>query len=134
MKKLFAIILAISIVSLIWIFSACTTEKNTAITRTYHNTTAKFNVYFNGNEAFKSGVKRAEQSHVDNYVDILPVFVINTAEASSTSKGDMDKAIKKASKAIKYHSIKAKPKKKSGKLSPKDLEFYSQNEYCKWID
>lgn len=134
LKKLFAIILAISIVSLIWIFSACTTEKNTAITRTYHNTTAKFNVYFNGNEAFKSGVKRAEQSHVDNYVDILPVFVINTAEASSTSKGDMDKAIKKASKAIKYHSIKAKPKKKSGKLSPKDLEFYSQNEYCKWID
>jgi tetratricopeptide (TPR) repeat protein len=134
LKKIAFVILSISLITLIWVLSSCSTEKNTAITRTYHNTTAKFNVYFNGNEAFRSGVKRAEQSYTDNYVQVLPVFVVSTEEASSTAKGDMDKAIKKASKAIKYHSIKAKPKKKSGKLTPKDIEFYNQNEYCKWID
>jgi tetratricopeptide (TPR) repeat protein len=46
----------------------------------------------------------------------------------------MDKAIKKASKTIKYHSIKTKPKLKKGNISKKDQEFLAKNEFNKWVD
>ena len=46
----------------------------------------------------------------------------------------MDRAIKKASKVIKRHSIKAKPKRKKGKLTEKQKEFYSRKEFNNWVD
>ncbi|NLA25475.1 MAG: tetratricopeptide repeat protein [Bacteroidales bacterium] len=115
-------------------FTACSTEKNTSLSRFYHNTTTYYNIYFNANEAYKKGMKQAEASNTDNYVAILPMFVISKPEASSSVSGDMDKAIKKSSKAIKYHSITAKPKMKTGRMSAKERDFYAKNEYNKWMD
>ncbi len=115
-------------------FTNCSTEKNTTMSRIYHNTTTHYNIYFNAHEAYKKGIKQAETSNTDNYVNILPMFVISKPEAISSISGDMDKSIKKSSKAIKYHSITAKPKTKSGKMSAKDKEFYNKKEYNKWVD
>ncbi|HQL69658.1 MAG TPA: hypothetical protein PLA77_02430, partial [Bacteroidales bacterium] len=109
-------------------FTTCSTEKNTTMSRFYHNTTAHYNIYFNANEAYKKGIKQAEAANTDNYVAILPMFIISKPEAASAVTGDMDKTIKKSSKAIKFHSITAKPKTKSGKMSAKDKEFYNKKE------
>jgi tetratricopeptide (TPR) repeat protein len=46
----------------------------------------------------------------------------------------MDITQKKASKLITLHSIKAKPKMKRGKLSPKEKEILNTNEFNKWVD
>lgn len=114
---------------------SCSTQKNTSISRTYHNITLKYNVYFNGNEAYKRGINRIYSQNKDNYNDILPVFVDSKEDLSSSASGEMDKAIQKASKGIKMHSITAKPeKKRSGSMSKKEQEFYKQSEYNKWID
>jgi len=115
-------------------FTTCSTEKNTTMSRFYHNTTAHYNIYFNANEAYKKGIKQAEAANTDNYVAILPMFIISKPEAASAVTGDMDKTIKKSSKAIKFHSITAKPKTKSGKMSAKDKEFYNKKEFNKWVD
>jgi len=48
--------------------------------------------------------------------------------------GDMDRAIKKASKVLTLHSITAKPELKKGPQSPKQKEFYNKKEFNKWID
>lgn len=104
------------------------------MSRTYHNLTAHYNVYFNGKEAYKKGKERVEEQKEDNYTRILPVFASSDPEAASAALGDMDKVIKKASKTIKFHSIKAKPKQKSGRLSKKEQEFYNKKEYNKWVD
>jgi len=118
--------------------AACSTKNNTAINRTYHNVTAKYNVYFNGNEAFKKGVKTLDKTYIDNYTQILPMFKYGEKNFLGAISGDMDRAIIKSSKLIKKHSITAKPKKKKAKkrkkLSKKEKKFLRKPEYCKWVD
>jgi len=60
----------------IGIIFSCSTEKNTTLSRTYHNITSHYNVFFNANESFKSGMKRIESSYVDDYSKILKPFKI----------------------------------------------------------
>ena len=116
------------------VLASCSTKKNKWINRAYHNTTSKFNVYFNGNESFKQGVKKTKDAHKDNYTLILPVFEFSNEKASKASVSNMEKAIGKASKVIKKHSITVKPERKKGKMTKKEKEFYNQKEFCKWID
>ena len=114
--------------------TACSTTKNTFISRTYHNVTSRYNVFFNGTESFKKGIKKAETSSTDNYSNILPIFYYSDPSVSQMVTSEMDRAIKKASKVITLHSITAKPELKKGPQSPKQKEFYNKKEFNKWID
>ncbi|MDB0027204.1 tetratricopeptide repeat protein [Flavobacteriales bacterium] len=105
------------ILSVLLLTSSCSTKKKSWVNRQYHNTTAKFNGYFNGNESIKLGVKKLHASHIDDYTAILPVFPTGDLKKSKKSHSYMDKAIKKGSIVIQRHSMKIKGK-----------------EYCKWID
>lgn len=98
--------------------------------------TARFNIYFNGKESFKSGIKNINKNITDDYSDILPVYKYTLEEAKSTGASDMDYAIQKSAKAISNHSITVKPKMKNRKngLSQKEIDFYNKSEYCKWVD
>ncbi len=128
-------IISIFIIFFVLAINSCSTEKNTATTRTFHNVTAHYNVYFNGYESYNAGKKRIEESFKDNYSEILPIYKYSNAEATAVAAGDMDYALEKAAKAITKHSITVKPKlKDSRNLSPKDKEFMKKSEYCKWID
>ncbi len=126
--------LFISILSVLLIFSSCSTKKNTIASRSYHNLTAHYNVYFNGKESYKKGLKRLEQNYKEDYTVLLPVFQFPNAEAATNAVADMDRTIKKASKTIVLHSITAKPDIKKGIKTQKQKEFYNKREYNKWID
>lgn len=115
-------------------FFSCSTEKNTFVSRSYHNITAHYNVYFNGLESYKKGIKRIQDDHQDDFTRLLPIYIDGTEESAGSVSAEMDKAIKKASKTIKYHSIKSKPKLKKGNISKKDQEFLAKNEFNKWVD
>jgi tetratricopeptide (TPR) repeat protein len=104
------------------------------MSRSFHNLTSHYNVYFNGYESFKKGIKRAESTQSENYSEILPVFYYSDKAISQSVTGDMDRALKKASKVITIHSITGKPKLKKGPQSPKQKEFYNKKEFNKWID
>ena len=97
--------------------TSCSTKKKTWFHRKYHNTSAKYNGYFNGNESLKSGIKKLHAKHVDDYTEILPVFPTGDLKKSQKTALYMDRAVKKGSIVIQRHSIKIKGK-----------------EYCKWID
>jgi len=114
--------------------TACTTEKNTLITRSYHNLTSNYNIFFNGSESFKKGVDKAEKSFEDNYTQILPVFYYSNESVAQTVKPDMDRALTKATKVITLHSITAKPEMKKGPVTQKQRDFFNKKEYNKWID
>ncbi len=119
---------------------ACSTEKNTFVTRTYHNITAKYNAYFNGKESFKAGLQKVDDSFEDDYTHILPIFKYGDENIAQSVAPEMERAIDKATKVIEKHSITAKPKnlkkKKSErkKLTDKEKEYYSKTEYNKWVD
>lgn len=124
-----------SMAALAMLLVCCSPTKNTPIRRGYHNLTSKYNVYFNGNEAYKSGMENIYSAHQENFSLILPVFVYSDKEAALTSYGDMNRVIEKSEKCMRKHSITAKPKVKKGKkLSDKKKAFQNKNEYVKWID
>lgn len=130
MKKFPQIVLVFTI----FFFVACSTQKNTLVSRSYHSLISHYNIYFNGKESFKKGVARINDGYQDNYNQLLKVFTYSDKDLNASASGDMDLAIKKASKVISLHSIKAKPNYKTNKLSPSEKEFMAKNEYNSWVD
>ena len=123
--------LTISVVLLLLLLTACgSTKVNTAQSRFYQAFVTRFNVYHNGHEAYKEGLASQEQSHKDNYMEIIPLFPISKESTRSAGGGSFDKAIEKSQKAVKLHSIKQKPKKKDNReLTEKDKQWYAKKEY-----
>ena len=122
----------IIIVVLLFFVTACSTQKNTPLVRTYHNLTAHYNVYFNGLVSYEEGVKKTNE-YKDDYTMLLPIYKYSIEEATKSASSQMDGTLTKMGKTIKVHSITVKPKLK-GSLTPKQKEFLQKNEYCKWID
>ncbi len=126
-KHIVNIILLLSVIGLC---SCASRKKNTAQTRMYHSFFARYNTYYNGNAAFKKAQKAQKTGHKDNYLQQLPLMIISDINTQKIGTSDYDKAIEKAQKAIKQHSIKRKPRKKAGsKLSEKQKRFYAQKEF-----
>jgi len=113
--------------------SGCSVEKNTRITRAYHNLTAHYNVYFNGKESLKTGVERINNSLEDDYSKILPVFKSSDPGTSQTATSEMEYAIQKASKLIKVHSITKNPKRRKNRTE-RYQRLAAREEYNNWID
>ncbi|MCX7986888.1 MAG: tetratricopeptide repeat protein [Bacteroidales bacterium] len=134
MKKHLSGIFLVLMIAFAGLQLGCSTKRNTLLSRTYHTITAHYNVYFNGNESYKKGVKKMTQQHKDDFTTLLPVFIYPGTEAANSVSSDMDRAIKKASKTIVLHSITAKPDYKKGVKSERQKAFYNKREYNKWID
>jgi tetratricopeptide (TPR) repeat protein len=115
-------IISFATVFFLLLLNACTQYKDKFINRAYHNTTAKFNVYFYANESLKEGIDVLESQYKDDYTAMLPIFMYGDKETCKTIFQQMDRTIKKASTCIQRHAIKDK---KSKIEIPKA---------CKWID
>lgn len=102
---------------LVGVIFSCSTRKNTAINRAYHNTTSRFNVNFNGQEALKAGEEEHKKLLKDNYINILPIYCYPQKSELSSIYPSMDRVIEKASKSIYKHSM-----------------FFKGKEYVKPID
>ena len=85
--------------------SGCSTQKAKWSNITYHNTTCHYNVWWNGNESYKEGLKKLSKTFKDDYTQILPVYQIGSKEQAMGIYSQMDKAIEKGVKGIKKHSI-----------------------------
>ena len=122
------------ILLIVGLLIGCSTEKNTLLTRSYHNLTANYNIFFNGSESFKKGIKRAQEAYVDDYTQILSVFTYDDPAIAQSIAPDMETAVSKATKVITLHSITAKPEYKNGPQTEKQKAFYARKEYNKWVD
>lgn len=116
-----------------FLFVACSTQKNTLVSRSYHSLISHYNIYFNGKESYKKGVSRVDDGYKNDYNQLLNVFTYIDKTLNATASSDMEIALKKASKVITFHSIKAKPVFKDNKLTPSQKEFMARNEYNAWV-
>ena len=114
---------------LISVVTGCSTSRNTAVSRSYQALVTKYNVYFNGNEAYRKGYEAQEKAKSDNLLEILDLYPISDEKVRGTGRSDFDLAIQKAQKGIKLHSITVKPKKKSGTPSQAEKDWQNKNEY-----
>ena len=109
--------------------SACSTKKNTPVSRQWQAFTTRYNVYYNGDEHYKETLKAMEKAYEDDYTRTL---LTHPAEARADQKmpqptGDFNRTIEKMQKAIQLHSIKKKPAKKTS--SAKEKAFRARDEF-----
>ena len=116
--------------------AACSNKTNTARSRFWQSFTTKYNVYFHGKTNYDEQLKSMMDAYEDDYSQHL---YMHPAEARSNPKapqpgGSFDRTIEKMEKAITLHSIKKKPKRKSGKgRDPKYQEWLSRDEYNPYL-
>ena len=114
------------------ILAACSNKTNTARSRFWQSFTTKYNVYFHGKTNYDEQEKAMMDAYEDDYSQHL---YMHPAEARSNPKapqptGSFERTIEKMEKAITLHSIKKKPKRKSGKgRDPKYQEWLARDEY-----
>lgn len=85
--------------------SSCSTKKNSFTRRAFHNLTSHYNTYWNGNEAFKQGLRELNKEIKTNYTVILPVEDYGTLQQVQSINSYMDRAIEKASKVVQKHTM-----------------------------
>lgn len=124
------------IVTMVVILASCSNKTNTARSRFWQSFTTKYNVYFHGKANYDEQLKEMMDKYEDDYSQRL---YMHPAEARSNPKapqpgGSFDRTIEKMEKAITLHSIKKKPKRKSGKgRDPKYQEWLSRDEYNPYL-
>lgn len=90
--------------------TACSTQKNTWASRSFHQTKTKYNIYYNGNISFAEGEDAIREANEDDYSTLLNLYPVSNHEAAKAATSQMDRTIEKCRKCIKLHSIKARPK------------------------
>ena len=116
------------------ILAGCNMKKNTATNRLYHSFTTRYNIYFNGSQAFIDGNLEKEKGNKDNYTEMIPLYMVGNKQSREMGKGQYDRAIEKSEKAIRLHSIKGKPEWKSNKpKTARDREWLGRKEYNPFI-
>ena len=119
-------------IAMVVLLAACSNKTNTARSRFWQSFTTKYNVYFHGKTNYDEQEKAMLDAYEDDYSQHL---YMHPAEARSNPKapqpsGSFERTIEKMEKAITLHSIKKKPKRKSGKgRDPKYQEWMSRDEY-----
>lgn len=118
------------------LLSACSTKKNTAMSRFWQAFNTRYNVYYNGETHYIEQLSEMENNYEDDYSQRV---MIHPAEAYSNPKApqpsaDFQRTITKMQKAIQLHSIKKRPKKKAGKSNDKKYkEWLKRDEYNPFI-
>ncbi len=128
---------------------SCSVKKDTGLSRNWHALTTKYNVLFNGKEAFKKGIQEINTNYKDNYWQQLPIEPLQFTEqkievkfsgpgANFGGKKDnkkqsspFDKAEEKAVKAIQMHSMNINGREKNRQIDDAYLllgkaRYYSQ--------
>ena len=88
---------------------ACSTRRNTFISRNSHALSTKDNILFNGGVALNKGIIEVKNQNKDNFWEILPVERMQITEdklqPGNTKNANFDKAEVKSTKAIQKHSM-----------------------------
>ncbi len=116
--------------------TACSSKKNTALSRQYTAFITRYNVYFNGDEHFHRTLEEMEKNYEDDYTRttlfIHPAEAYADPEAPQPS-GDFTRSIEKAQKAIQLRSITKRPRRPGGKSTPETRQWLKRGEYNPFI-
>ncbi|MDX1943323.1 MAG: tetratricopeptide repeat protein [Saprospiraceae bacterium] len=95
------------LLAIIGLSVACTTQKRrddlSPLGKLYHNTTAKYNGYFNANEIMIATFAQLDSQYQDNYNQILSMYPYLENENPQGIYPQMDTAIKKVSVVVNLH-------------------------------
>ncbi|MFD1603245.1 tetratricopeptide repeat protein [Flavobacterium artemisiae] len=88
---------------------ACSTKRNTFLSRNSHALSTKYNILYNGGIGLDKGLSAIQANDQDNFWKLLPIekmqFDENFTESDKAKNPDFEKAETKATKAIQKHSM-----------------------------
>ena len=128
-SRLYILVIAVTAAMLL---SGCSTRKNTAANRNYQAFITRYNIYYNGDEHYKSTLEAMERDYADDYSRLLPLHPADARRdpMSPQPSGDFTRSIEKAQKAIELRSIKRRPARKPGRSNdPAYREWLKREEY-----
>ena len=102
--RIFTLLLAFSV------FFSCTVQKKKSaevkgIKKLYHNTTARYNGWFNADVLVTESILALENSVQDNYNKILELYPHMAAPNVGSQKNSLDEAMKKVSVVVNLHRV-----------------------------
>jgi hypothetical protein len=105
------------------ITGACSTEKNTLVSRSFHGLTAHYNGYFNATELIRQSTTAYRGSKQEDYYSILSIDPLPNEEEVIGLYPAIDTAIVKCTKVIQRHSMPSN-----------DKPSLKKEEHNRWID
>jgi hypothetical protein len=93
------------LLGILWLCSACASEKNTFTNRLYHNTTARYNAYFYANEKMLELEGHIRNHHKEDYSQVLPIFFPVDSAVIEEHQALIKEIKQFSSKAIDWHRI-----------------------------
>ncbi|HRA17486.1 MAG TPA: tetratricopeptide repeat protein, partial [Flavobacteriales bacterium] len=92
---------------------ACSTDKDAFLNRTFHKLVTRDNGWFNANEKLKETVAAMQKGHVDDYDEVLPIFVNGTKEEADGMTPELEICIEKCATVIDRNAMEIKGKEKN---------------------
>lgn len=115
MKQINKVSLVLLILTLV--LAGCSRKKSRFTSRAYHNTTTRYNYFFNAREIKRETERNLYDQHKDDFSELLPLFIYPTEDQAKALYPDMDKIIEKVSTAIDRHSM-----------------YLRKKEHNRWVD
>ncbi|MBC5775814.1 tetratricopeptide repeat protein [Pontibacter sp. KCTC 32443] len=85
------------------LLGACSVERNNPLSKTYHNTTARYNGYFLAREKLRA-IEEALQAQMQyDYNQFIPIYPTIDSTTAKAAAADLEDVVKKASFPIQYH-------------------------------
>ncbi|WP_172917232.1 tetratricopeptide repeat protein [Capnocytophaga canis] len=115
----YRLIYTVFFISILLIINACTTKANTYYNRQMQPIVTKYNVLFNGEEAFESGLKQLHEQYQDDFSQLLPVEPIRMTgkvQLEGVENPNFERAEEKAIKTIQLHSMVFKGEQRNYKI------------------
>lgn len=81
----------------------CSPERKNFISKSFHNTTARYNAYFYANERLVEVEEAIETNHKNNFNETLKIFSEVDSGVINSMRDQLEEVIKKASIAIQRH-------------------------------
>ena len=122
----------ISILIICLLFTVgCASKRNTALSRQWSAFTTRYNVYFNGEQAYLESLRNMEESFEDNFSEDIflhPVSIYSLGDIEPND--DFARAIEKSQKAIKLKSMpKRPPRSRTKKYDDEYKAFLERKEF-----
>ncbi len=103
LKSKILYLLSFCSIATLLLMGGCASHKKNFFSKTYHNTTARYNAYFIAREDIHEVESAIASSHKNNYNKILRVFYDIDSGTINGVRAQLDDAIVKASLAIQRH-------------------------------
>lgn len=116
-RKTYNILGILAILLTVMMLASCSTKKNKWNRRVWHNMTAHYNVWWNGNQSMKEGEKALREAVKDDYNQTLRVYNYGTKENAMALNQQMDRTMEKDAICIQKHSMR-----------------FNNEERVRWID